>query len=51
MLISIVSPGAAGTIPFTSAISLRSPKTFPFLNRYLPKQREKINPRKGERNV
>ncbi|MCI5161087.1 MAG: DoxX family protein [Candidatus Electrothrix sp. AX5] len=37
--------------PTTSAMSLRNLKTFPFLNRYLPKQREKINPRKGERNV
>ncbi len=36
----------------TTAISLRNLKTFPFLNRYLPKQREKMNPsRKGEHNV
>ncbi|RWX47218.1 Methylamine utilization protein MauE [Candidatus Electrothrix marina] len=36
----------------TSAMSLRNLKTFPFLNRYLPKQREKMNPsRKGEHNV
>jgi hypothetical protein len=27
------------------------PEGISFLNRYLPKQREKINPRKGERNV
>jgi len=36
----------------TSAMSLRSLKTFPFLNRYLPEKREKINPsRKGKHNV
>lgn len=36
----------------TSTMSLRSLKTFSFLNRYLPKKREKMNPsRKGKHNV